>query len=130
MKLLQWTDPQQVISWLTNLKDKTNLEFIKFDVREFYPSITQELLDKAIKFAQRHNKITDQEIKIIHNAAQSVVYNDEQFWIKNKDHGNPTFDITMGGYHGAESCELVGLYMLNEISKFLPKENIGLYRDD
>ena len=36
----------------------------------------------------------------------------------------------MGGYHGAESCELVGLYMLNEIAKFVPAQNVGLYRDD
>ena len=40
------------------------------------------------------------------------------------------FDITMGGYHGAEACELVGLLMLEGISKIIPNENIGLYRDD
>ena len=40
------------------------------------------------------------------------------------------FDITMVGYHGAEACELVDLYMLSEISKFVSKQNIGLYRDD
>ena len=130
LMLLQWTDPQQVVSWFDDLKDKKNLEFIKFDVREFYPSITEELLERSIKFAKRHHKITKQEIRIINNAAQSVLYHDDQVWIKRKDHGNPTFDITMGGYHGAETCELVGLFILNEISKFVPKQNIGLYRDD
>ena len=36
----------------------------------------------------------------------------------------------MGSYDGAETCELVGAYILSEISKIIPKENIGLYRDD
>ena len=39
-----------------------------------------------------------------------------------------TFDITMGGYHGAEVCDLVGLYILSQLVDVIP--NIGLYRDD
>ena len=38
--------------------------------------------------------------------------------------------MTMGGYHGAEICELIGLYLLSQLSDILPKEFIGLYRDD
>ena len=36
----------------------------------------------------------------------------------------------MGSYDGAETCELVGTFILAEISNLIPKENIGLYRDD
>ena len=36
----------------------------------------------------------------------------------------------MGSYDGAELCELAGLFMLNEVSNKLDKDNIGLYRDD
>ena len=36
----------------------------------------------------------------------------------------------MGSYDGAETCELVGTYILSEITKIIPRENIGLYRDD
>ena len=36
----------------------------------------------------------------------------------------------MGSYDGAEVCELVGLYILNELKKEVPKEDVGLYRDD
>ena len=124
LKLIQWTDPQQVIAWFTDLDQKSNLEFIKFDVKELYPSITEELLNKSIKFAQKYHEITKEEVSIIKNASQSVLHHDGQVWIKKKDHGSPTFDITMGGYHGAEACELVGLYMLSEISKFVSKQNI------
>jgi hypothetical protein len=36
----------------------------------------------------------------------------------------------MGSYDGAELCELVGLFILKEISDKFGKENVGLYRDD
>ena len=36
----------------------------------------------------------------------------------------------MGSFDGAEICELVGLYLLDKLSKLLGKDNVGLYRDD
>ena len=33
-------------------------------------------------------------------------------------------------HDGAEICELVGLFILNHLSKKFGKESIGLYRDD
>ena len=39
------------------------------------------------------------------------------------------FGVTMGRFNGAETCELVGLYLLSK----LPPEystDVGLYRDD
>ena len=35
----------------------------------------------------------------------------------------------MGSYDGAETCELVGTYILSMLSKKLG-DNVGLYRDD
>ena len=35
----------------------------------------------------------------------------------------------MGSYDGAETCELVGLFMLSKLSE-INRVNIGLYRDD
>ena len=43
---------------------------------------------------------------------------------------NEEFDVTMGAFDGAEICELVGLFLLSEISKKYNKDNVGLYRDD
>ena len=39
------------------------------------------------------------------------------------------FDVTMGSYDGAETCDLIGLYMLSLIAPKL-KDEVGLYRDD
>ena len=36
----------------------------------------------------------------------------------------------MGSYDGAEICELVGLYLLNQLSTVIDKSSVGLYRDD
>ena len=36
----------------------------------------------------------------------------------------------MVSHDGVETCELVGAYILSEIVKIIPRENIGLYRDD
>ena len=36
----------------------------------------------------------------------------------------------MGGYDGAEVCELVGIFILHQLSRVYNKNNIGLYRDD
>ena len=36
----------------------------------------------------------------------------------------------MGSFDGAETCELVGLYILNKLASIIEKEMVGLYRDD
>ena len=36
----------------------------------------------------------------------------------------------MGSYDGAEVCELMGLFLLNDLSNLIGKNNVGLYRDD
>ena len=38
------------------------------------------------------------------------------------------FDVTIGSYDGGEICELVGLYLLNQLST--DKSSVVLYRDD
>ena len=43
---------------------------------------------------------------------------------------NSSFDVTMGRFDSAETCEIVRLYLLDKLSNLLGKENVGLYRDD
>ena len=38
--------------------------------------------------------------------------------------------LYMGSLDGAETCELVGLYLLNSLRKEITQEDVGLYRDD
>ena len=36
----------------------------------------------------------------------------------------------MGSFDGAKICELVGLFLLNNLTQLVGNNNIGLYRDD
>ena len=40
------------------------------------------------------------------------------------------FKMTMGSFDGAEVCELIGLFLLDNLSEKYGKNNVGLYRDD
>ena len=42
---------------------------------------------------------------------------------------NKHFDVTMASYDGAETCELVGVYILHQITEKYGNQ-FGLYRDD
>ena len=73
-----------------------------------------------------HTTVTDQETEIIMDARNSLLFKNGEPWMKKTG----TFDVTMGSYDGAEVCELVGLYILNSLSKLIGKETTCLYRDD
>ena len=47
-----------------------------------------------------------------------------------KKKNNPEFDVTMGSFDGAETSELVGLYLLSKVSKIIDNAHLGLYLDD
>ena len=125
--LKQSRNTKSVIDWFTNLTSGEGLSFIKFDIVEFYPSITEGLLSKALGFAKAHTPVSTQDEEIIWHARKSLLFGDHSTWVK-KESGQ--FDVTMGSYDGAEICELVGLYLLDQLSRLFNKENIGLYRDD
>jgi hypothetical protein len=98
-----------------------------FDIKDFYPSITEKLLKNALNFANEISPIDPKDKEMIFHARKSLLFNYGESWVKK---GNTQFDVTMGAYDGAEVCELVGCFLLAEISKKFERNNIGLYRDD
>ena len=115
-----------MIQWFRSLQNKQNLKFIKFDVVNFYPNITENLLTNSLNWARQFVDIPKQDETIILQAKKSLLFNDNTPWIKNR---NSDFDVAQGSYDGAETCELVGLYILADLSE-LDRINAGLYRDD
>ena len=101
---------------------------MQFDFEEFCPSISKDLLLKAIEYAKGFVNISNDETKTIMHSRKSLLVSGTDVWIK-KD-GDKDFDVTMGSYDGAEICELVGLYILHKLGEKYGKERIGLYRDD
>ena len=129
-KLRQWTSTDQMLQWFVEL-DGSKYSLLKFDIVEFYPSITKQLLSRAIKFAEKFVDIPSEEIDIIYNSCKSILHSRGKAWVKKKNQSEEqVFDVAMGSYSGAEVCELIGLYMLNGLSNIFGKEMVGLYRDD
>ena len=126
-KINQWKNTASVMKWFNSLKNKSSLSFICFDVCEFYPSITEKLLSEALNFASEHHQITSQEREINLGAKRSLLFSDNCQWEKNS--ANNQFDVTMGSFDGAETCESARCYLLSLLTKNYD-QNIGLYRDD
>ena len=80
----------------------------------------------SIEWARNFVSISDEQENIMMEAKKSLVYKSGTTWCKKT---NPEFDIAQGSFDGAETCELVGLFILKEIQNNL-KINVGIYRDD
>ena len=125
-KLTQWTNTKDVIKWFKNIKDKNRMKFIQFDIVSFYPSISPTLLENALSWAAKITELSPEQKRIIFQGRKSFLYVDGKPWVKK---GDENFDVGMGSFDGAQVCELVGLYMLSQmthLTNFTP----GLYRDD
>ena len=123
----QWRNTSSVITWFENIESKNNSKFTQFDIVEFYPSISQSLLMNSLNFARTITDIDDDVINTILHSRKSLLFNNDDVWMKKS--GN-LFDVTMGSFDGAEVCDIVGLYLLNEMKGEFDNTNIGLYRDD
>lgn len=65
--------------------------------------------------------------EVILHAKRSLLFNDDCPW--GKKSASNLFDVTMGSFDGAETCELVGYFLLSILTEKYG-QNIGLYRDD
>ena len=89
-----------------------------FDIKDFYSSITKKLLDDSINFARQHVQIKREDFSIIQHARKSLFYNNETPWQKKNIN---LFHVAMGSYDGAEVCEIVGLFLLNNFANKFDK---------
>ena len=62
---------------------------------------------------------------MILHSKKTLLYNKNKPWT---ERGNSNFDVTMGSFDRAETCELVDLYVLSQLNEL--DINVGLYRDD
>lgn len=93
---------------------------------DFYPSISQNLLENALTSASKFDTISKDKIETIMHAKKSLFFNSGNAWGK---HNHNFFDMKMWGYDGAETCEQVGAYILKLITQKHEK-SFRLYKDD
>ena len=131
-KLNLWKNTDSVIDWFENLHNKKHLRFIAFDIVDYYGSISEDLFNEALEWAQNQVHITSDEIKIILESKTSLLYDGREYW---KKKGDSDFGIQMGAWDSAESTDVVGLFLLSKIKEIKVNNQrvrvtSGLYRDD
>ena len=94
-KINQWKNTVSAGKWFNSHKD-------------FYPSITQDLLNKALNFDSELIYISKCDIDVIHNARKSLLFDGFLTCIKKQE---GLFNVSMGAYDVAGVYELVGTYM-------------------
>ena len=70
----QWGSTKDVIRWFNKLENKKQLSYLTLDIVDFYPSITDNLLIKTLKLAQRYHYITATEFETIIHARKTILY--------------------------------------------------------
>ena len=58
------------------------MKFVMFDIKDFDPSITQDLLNKTLNFASECIYISKSDIDVIHHARKSLLLDGSHTWIK------------------------------------------------
>ena len=63
---------------------KKNL-FVQFDIENFYPSITSDLLYNSIQFAKEVTAVSDNDIHIIMKSRKTLFFNEKKMlrWSRN-----------------------------------------------
>ena len=126
--LNQWRNTPVVIEWFKGIPRKAQARLMKCDICDFYPSISEDLLNRSIEFARTFVNVSDENLNIVMHTRKCLLFSANEQRVKKE--GNEMFDVTMGSYDGAEVCELVGLYLLSKIADILGMESVCLYRDD
>ena len=85
-----------------------------FSIKDFYPSIPEELLNKRLTFTQKYIDICGKDREIIYHARKLLLSDEKDTWMEKL---SGLFDVTMGAYDGAEVCELLSAYVISYIRK-------------
>ena len=65
---------------------------------------------------------------LINQAPKTLSFHENTPWVKKE--GKEDFDVLMGCFEGAEACERVNTYILNQIKDNFEGHSLGVYRDD
>ena len=76
-----YTNTQAVITWFKSIENKRSSSFIKFDIVEFYPSITKELLTKSINYGKSITTIEGEVITTVFLTRISLLFDKTSVWV-------------------------------------------------
>ena len=82
LNLNQWKNTEDVIDWFKSINEKQLCKFVIFDIKDFYPTIKESLLKQSLDFAEKYIKVPSEDKAIIKHARKSLLFNQQQIWIK------------------------------------------------
>ena len=85
-----------------------------FYIKDFYPSIQEELLNKGLRFAQEYIDITSKDTEFIYHTRKLLLFDEKDAWMKKQ---SGLFDVTMGAYDGAKVRIKRHVYAISYIRK-------------
>ena len=128
MRVNQWKNSASVIEWFKNIEDKKNYIFIKFDVREFFPSVAETILDKTLLFPKQYHNISS-DTRLIKHYRKSLLFSSNEAWTK-KQTGTLLWRHN-GKFRYCRGMRTFGYLHLNVfLATIINKKYCGLYRDD
>ena len=77
----QWKNTNDVIKWFHNINDKPNCTFVQFDIEEFYPSISKDLVLKSIEYCKQFTTVNQKDIDILMHARKSLLFANNKVWV-------------------------------------------------
>ena len=80
--LQQWKNSYEVLKCLKIIKHKEVFTYMKFDVIEFYPSISKDLFIESIQFSRKYVEISKDLIGIILHSCRTIIFFINECWIK------------------------------------------------
>ena len=115
-------------NWIFYFETKERLSFTVSDIENFYPSISKNLFIKAIQLAKQMTEVFDEDINLIMHAKKNLLFNEGIPWLEKERMED--FNVPIDCFDGAEVCELVGSFILQQLSQLFEDQLVRLYRYD
>ena len=78
----QWKNIDSVLKRFIDISNKKDSLFVQLDIKEFYPSINEDILTNAIQFATLHSATDDKDLHLIRHCRKSLLFFDNETWKK------------------------------------------------
>ena len=82
------------------------------------------MFGEAMQFASIITPNGDNIIKIKTQSRKILLFHENRSWVKRNS--NENFYTSIGCFDGAETCELVGSYVLSKLNSIFDKKIVGL----
>ena len=108
LNINQWRNTKDCIKWFEEYDKNDRCSFIKYDIKDFYPSITERTLDRALDLAKEYMVMPLGKVEIIKHCRKTLLYYEDSIWIKKAEGEILTFQL--GHMMGQKFVSSSGVY--------------------